>query len=264
MGAAVEPHARRCPFPDDQQRRGRRTRARHSPARSGRPPRETTAATVRSRGRGDEGGGRAGAGAEQPTGSFPRLGGDLRRLLGCSQSMAPTTRSASSAMSNRRSRGAAGRCASSSGVSRSTSSVPKPGLVQRVGDVCDCVGCAGCCRCRARTRPSPAAIAAGRRSPSSRHEAIRDSGRRPASRAPPRHPERVRLGHLAGLPLAVRSSGSTARVSSMWITARTVRQPGVEVVALPLGLRAVDDADRPLQPGRAQRIGSRRAHRARA
>ena len=75
-------------------------------------------------------------------------------------------------------------------------------------------------------------------------------------------PERKRLRHLLRLSHpASRSSGSTARVSSKWSTASNCSaSAGVEVVAEALGLRAVDHADRALEPRLAQRA-RRAAHR---
>ena len=63
----------------------------------------------------------------------------------------------------------------------------------------------------------------------------------------------------------VRSSGSTARVSSKWSTASNWSgSRASEVVALALGLGAVDHADRPLEAGLAQACGrQRRVRRAR-
>ena len=113
------------------------------PARSGRPPRDTTAAMlgVRFRGRPQRGGG-AGAGAEVPD---PER--RAPRAVPRSQWVASISRSASSAMSKTFAR---------SSLLLRGEQVEQQGRRGRRGSArrrrTGCGGCAGCCRCRARRR----------------------------------------------------------------------------------------------------------------
>ena len=128
----------------DDQQSGRAHAARRAPARSGRPPRETTALTGRGVGGGPQRRAGAGAGAEIADAEAPR------RAVSRTQSRRPRARRRRAVRCRRRSR----RWRSSSGVSRSISSVARPAAVQRRRRPGGCAGCGGCCRCRARRAPA--------------------------------------------------------------------------------------------------------------
>ena len=126
---------------------GARTWASAGPARSGRPPRDTTAPT-------------RSAGPPRPPGRrrhrcWPRTGrsaaAPARVARRPASRRSPASRPASSPMSKRSSAVRAS-TSSSAGVSRSTSTVPSHGR-SASGPPPRCAGCAGSCRCRARRAP---------------------------------------------------------------------------------------------------------------
>ena len=189
------------------------------------------------------------------------------RVSGCcmSQSVTPTSRSASRPISKRRC-AVRRSIASSSGVSRSISRVASVASLssQRHGD---CAGYAGCCRCRARTGrprapPGQAQIAL------ERYRARRDadqalvacpfpcvyhrlaSGTSLPMRVSPFTLQRERLRHLARLPLGrVLQRFDRPCLIEVDHGVELVRQPCAEIVAQALGFRVGDHADGPLERG---------------
>ena len=152
------------------------TRASAAPARSGRPPRETTAPTrVGPRGGRDQRRAAAGAGAE-----VARRAGRASRAA-CRQPVGradePLGQQADVEAQVRR---CAGRPLSSSASAGRSAASPGPASLQHAAPRSGCAGCGGCCRCRGRTARRPRALAGRLRSPSSVERA--DAGPGPLAR----------------------------------------------------------------------------------
>ena len=154
-------------------------------------------------------GSRAGAEVTDSGPGGPRLGaqpaGDLRKAAGQQADVEQIL----------------ARSSSSSGVSRSNNSVPRPAWSGR-GRRTGCAGCAGCCRCRARRprsrlrSPARSGSPASRTSPSPAPPPRRGprAGRRRAQAGQQRRPGRP----VAGKPLVLPSSGVPSVSSTAWRT----------------------------------------------
>ena len=147
--------------------------------------------------------------------------------------------------------------ASSSGVSRSISSVARPAALAARAPRTDCAGCAGCCRCRGRT-PRCRALRWNHEIAGQGCQAPIGTWTRFAMRAyvitclysPDGNVSATSPASHSG----VRSSGSTrARLVDVQDVVELLRQPRVEIVARAFALRQVEHADGALEPRTRQR-----------